>query len=121
MSDFFPAEDEGARIPTRFWIDALRRRAELEGGFVTVLRRGDDERGDVLVKLIGGEAGVRLLARERDALSRQVFVDRLEPGASETDAAAVIERGLGFDPDLWVIEIEDRQGRHFLTEPVQAR
>ncbi len=29
-----------------------------------------------------------------------------------------IERAVKVDPDLWVVEIEDRQARHFLTEPV---
>ncbi|MEY3003616.1 MAG: hypothetical protein RLZZ491_792, partial [Pseudomonadota bacterium] len=36
---------------------------------------------------------------------------------AETAVDAAIDRQRGFDPDLWVIEIEDRAGRHLLDQP----
>jgi hypothetical protein len=45
----------------------------------------------------------------------------MQPVAStaEPDLDAYVERARRIDPDLWLVEIEDRQGRHFLTEPVE--
>jgi len=105
------------RLPTHLEVDALRRRAEAAGAFVMVLARGDADRGDVLLKLVA-EAGVRLLAREIGIDGRRVYRELLPEGACAVDAERLIIRRREFDPDLWVIEIEDREGRHFLTEEV---
>jgi hypothetical protein len=35
----------------------------------------------------------------------------------EAEVDAAIARQRGYDPDLWVVEVEDRQGRHLLDEP----
>ncbi len=44
----------------------------------------------------------------------------MHPASSrqEEDLDLYVERAVRVDPDLWVVEIDDRQGRHFLTEPV---
>jgi hypothetical protein len=35
----------------------------------------------------------------------------------ERDVDASLSKQRSFDPDLWVIEVEDRQGRNLLDEP----
>ena len=99
------------------WVGALIRRAQIEGANATVVKKGDARAGTVIVKAYN--------TSERTA---QVFTeafgqdgDRLwiQPvTGTETEIDAYIERQRRYDPDLWVVEIEDRRGRNFITEPV---
>lgn len=107
-------------IASDVWASALIRRAELAGAFATVVRRGDARAGTVIVKAYDTtERRARLYAEafgpDGDRLWIQPVVSDQE---SELDA--YIERQARYDPDLWVVEIEDRQGRHFITEAVEG-
>lgn len=103
-------------LPTWLWVDALRRRAEAAAAYVMVLRRGDAERGLVWVKALDGVGGVSLLCPARSQSGAAAFA--LRQVDDEVMADAAIGRELARDPDLWVVEITDREGRHFLTEAV---
>lgn len=108
-------------LKAKFWIDALRWRAEGAGASVYISRRGDPDAGAVLVKLVLPQGRARLLAPVRDFEGARVWSQPLgaEPVA-EAEVDSYAARRADRDPDIWVIEIEDRQGRHFLTEPVET-
>lgn len=110
------------RLPTGLWADALIRRAMVSGASAFVLQRGDAERGNVLVKIskLNGEAQVFTPRTDMDGV--RVFVDMALEGLArdEREIDAYLRRAIERDRDLWVIEVEDRDGRHFLTEPVQT-
>ena len=109
------------RLPTDLWVSALLRRAEQGGAFPTVLRKGDLQGGAVLVKVVDRRAGrASLFAEAVRGEGERVW---MRPVASEDEAAldAYAERQLRFDPDLWIVEIDDNRGRTFLTEPVEDR
>lgn len=110
-----------ARLSTDFWVGALIRRAELGGAFAMVVRKGDGRAGAVLVKAVDRRAGTATLYAE--AFRGEGERVWMEPVASQSEPEldAYVARAVSVDPDIWVVEIEDRQGRHFLTEPVQAR
>ncbi|MFN3523319.1 MAG: DUF1491 family protein [Phenylobacterium sp.] len=106
-------------LSTDIWVAALIRRVELGGGFAVVARKGDARAGAVLVKVLDRRNGVaRLYAEATRGDGEQVW---MQPKGSidEPDLDRYIERAARIDPDLWVVEIEDRDGRHFLTEPVE--
>lgn len=110
-----------ARLSSDVWVGALIRRAELGGGFAMVVRKGDPRAGAVLVKAVDRRAGTARLYAEAVRGDGERFW--MEPAAGEDEAALdrYVERAVRIDPDLWVVEIEDTQGRHFLTEPVENR
>ncbi len=106
-------------LSTDVWVGALIRRAELGGAFATVARKGDARAGAVLVKLYNPlTREARLYAQ---ALRREGETVWMQPVGSglESDLDAYVVRQVGYDTDLWVVEIEDREGRHFLTETVE--
>ncbi len=108
-------------ISTDVWVGALIRRAELSGAFATVVRKGDPRAGAVLVKTFNPRTRqARLYSSAWRGEGTRIW---MQPVASEaeSDLDAYVERVRGHDPDLWVVEIEDGEGRHFLTEPVEAR
>ena len=108
-------------LSTDVWVGALIRRAELGGAFAMVARKGDPRAGAVLVKTLDRREGVCMLFAEAfRGDGERVWMN---PTASqqEPDLDRYIERAIRVDPDLWVVEIEDRDGRHFLTEPVEKR
>ena len=108
-------------LSTDVWAGALIRRANQAGAFATVARKGDPRAGTVLVKVLDRRAGtVRLYAQAFRGEGESVWMEP-QPGRDEPELDAYVEKQARFDPDLWLIEIEDVEGRHFLTEPVEIR
>ena len=108
-------------LPTDIWVGALIRRAEQGGAFAVVVRKGDPRAGAVLVKTFNRLEGTSAVYAE--AFSGDGERVGMQPTGSheEPDLDRYIERAVRVDPDLWVVEIEDKQGRHFLTEAVEKR
>ncbi len=99
------------RLATELWVSAYLRRAAAVGEAAVLVHRGDSTRGTVVLKLNRFTAGWRVLAQARDLEGRLGWIAASEAPA-EADADAYIARALARDPDLWVIEIDDREGRH---------
>lgn len=103
------------RLATGFWVAAYRRRLEQEGIACYVARKGDDTSGAVIVKLATMDGKARLFERRSDPASgdsRWMLLAEGEEAAIDASA----RRQAGFDPDLWIVEVEDRQGRHLLDQ-----
>lgn len=104
------------RLTANFWVQAYLTRLRLQEIPAFVVAHGDDTAGAVLVKLNTLDGQARAFQREFDLMSGDRHWAELTSG-TEQDVDAAISRQRGFDPDLWVIEVEDRQGRHLLDEP----
>ncbi|AVO38407.1 DUF1491 family protein [Pukyongiella litopenaei] len=103
------------RLATEFWVKAYLARLRLRGIPAFVTAHGDDSAGAVLVKLNTLDGQAAAFQRSFDLMSGDRVWAELASGA-EPGVDAAISRQRGFDPDLWVIEVEDRQGRHLLDE-----
>lgn len=105
-----------SRLTARFWVDAYLTRLRLYGIPAFVTAHGDDTAGAVLVKLNTLNGQAQSLHRSYDLMSGdRKWIEHANGDEADVDAA--IRRQQNYDPDLWVIEVEDRNGRHLLDEP----
>lgn len=114
------------RLKSGFFVAALVRRAMGEGAFAAVTAKGSDDAGAIFVVVDRLDGTADLHAPAPQAMMEDRDADR----RFETVLAAVprfevverLERERRFDPDCWVVEIEDRAGRAFVDLlPPQAR
>ncbi|MEL6203967.1 MAG: DUF1491 family protein [Pseudomonadota bacterium] len=104
-----------SRLAAGLWIDAYRARLMAEGISAYIVKRGDAVAGAILVKLATLDG--RATAFQRiTSMDGGRHWDVLADG-EEAEVDAAVARARGFDPDLWVIEVEDRVGRHMLDAP----
>lgn len=104
------------RLTAEFWVQAYLQRLNLENIPAFVTQKGDLTAGSVLVKLNTLDGNAQLFQRSFDLQTGQQAWVSLISG-SETDVDASINKQKSFDPDLWVIEVEDKQGRNLLDQP----
>ena len=99
---------------------ALIRRVEIAGAAAFVVRKGDETAGAVLVKLSTLDGQATVLSPSTGLDGDRLWLRSTGPApVADADAEAYIARQLNYDPDVWVVEIEDREGRNFLDEPVE--
>lgn len=107
------------RLRTDIWVSAHIRRCEIAGLFVYVAKRGDKERGAVLLKINHLNGTATVYDRAYTADGELAWTRRTgDAPVAEAEADELIARQRRYDSDLWVLEIEDRDGKHVLDEPV---
>ncbi|MEP3674214.1 DUF1491 family protein [Sulfitobacter sp.] len=104
-----------ARLTARFWVDAYLARLRMYDIPAFVVAHGDDTGGAVLVKLSTLDGQAVLFQRSFDLMSGDRIWVELSKGA-EHDVDEAVSKQRSFDPDLWVVEVEDRAGRHLLDQ-----
>ncbi len=103
------------RLTAEFWVQAYLARLRLADIPAFLTKKGDATAGAVLVKVATLDGRATVYQRSFDLMTgERAWVVLVEGEEAAVDAS--ITRQRGFDPDLWVIEIEDRQGRSLLDE-----
>ena len=105
-----------SRLTTEIWVAAYLTRLRLATIPAFIVQKGDRTAGAVLVKVNTLDGSARCYQRSFDLMTG----DRRWLVLTEGDEAKVDEsvaKQKSFDPDLWVIEIETKDGHHLLDEP----
>ena len=109
-----------SRLKSGLWVAAYLRRCQTEGIFGAVRKRGAEEAGAVFVKigLLDGSAMLYAPAPQTvyddSRPTERLFVATSPQPVLESAVEERLARELRFDPDAWIVETEDKAGRHFL-------
>lgn len=107
------------RLRSDIWVKAYIRRCIGRGAFVAVVRHGDDDAGAIFIR-INRLDGTSVLFSPAPAGFAEAATDRQWINSSggalvpDADAETRLDRERAFDSDVWILEVEDREGRHFL-------
>jgi len=108
------------RLRSDFFVSALIRKAETQGAVAMQRRRGAAEAGAIFVKVDRLDGSAALYGPASQSEVAPEGVDRLfarlhaDDWRDSPDIEARLKREIAFDPDLWIVEIEDRAGRCFV-------
>jgi hypothetical protein len=107
------------RLRSDIWVAAYLRRCAIEGAYAVLRHRGTPEAGVIFVKVdrLDGTAalfGPAPQSELKDGQERLFCRLHREPWIDSAEAELRLARELRFDPDLWIVESEDRDGRSFL-------
>ena len=108
------------RLKSSIWVAAYLRRCQTAGVFGAVRRRGAEEAGAVFIKvaLLDGSAVLYVPAPQTvyddSRPIERLFMPTSKQPTPEQSVEERLQKEIRFDPDAWIVEIEDRAGRHFL-------
>ena len=103
------------RLASGVWVSAYLTRLRLADIPAFVVARGDETAGAVLIKLNTLDGNAKAFQRSFDTMTGERTWMVLADGI-EQDVDMSVAKQRSFDSDLWVIEVEDRQGRTLLDE-----
>ncbi len=106
------------RLKSGFTVRALIRRAEVAGAQAFVVKKGSEEAGAIYLKINRLDRTCTVLSQVVAMDGERVWARPLGESCDEPKASAWFEKQQKFDPDLWIVEIEDREGRAFVDEKI---
>jgi len=104
-----------ARLTAEFWVSAYLNRLRTSNIPAFVVSRGDATAGTIVIKINTLDGEAEAFQRSFDANGNRVWMT-LVKGADEAVEQS-LQKQRQFDPDIWIIEVEDKAGRHLLDDP----
>ena len=106
------------RLKSSIWVAAYIRRCNGEGSYAVVRRRGAEEAGALILRLSRLDGTMLVLNQVRMGSGKLAWARPLGDWGPDARAAEWCDKQVRFDPDLWIVEIEDREGRAFVDEEI---
>ena len=102
------------RIKSAIWVSAFLRRCMVQGIFRAVVRKGSEEAGAVYVIVNHLDGTCHLFGpapgASHDEEGERLWVEEVTPPQGPSEAMALLDRRSRIDPDIWIVEVEDRSG-----------
>jgi hypothetical protein len=105
------------RLKSAIYVQALIRRCEVAGAAAYLVRRGAEEAGAVFIKINRLDGTCTVLSPARRGEER-IWTRPIGEAADDARAADYFAKQTRIDPDIWIVEIEDREGKPFVDEPI---
>ena len=107
------------RLRSDMWVAAYLRRCGAEGAPAVLRRRGARDAGAIFVKIDGLDGRSALYGPAPQSLGldpergvERVFIRMHDPDwIDDQSAEKRLGRETSFDPDIWIVEVEDREGQ----------
>lgn len=106
-----------ARLPAHVEISSLIRQVQAEGGFATVIKKGEREAGTILVVLTENGTRSRIFERMPQLDGSRIWHCAMTQDAENPDEFdRYLERRGKQDPDVWILELDIKNGERFLGQ-----
>ena len=112
------------RLKSSIWVSAYIRRCMIEGAYAVVRRRGAEEAGAIFVRVdrLDGTSDLFGPAPQSEfddqPIDRAFMASLRDQPKPNEEVESYLGRQLKFDPDIWIVEVEDKKGRNFLDRIV---
>jgi hypothetical protein len=106
-----------ARLPAHLEVSAILRLAESQGGFATVLAKGERDAGTILLVTTYRGETARLYERMPQLDGSRIFVaTKSEDPENKKDFSEYLARRRRQDPDIWLIEVDIAHAERFVAQ-----
>lgn len=114
------------RLKAEIWVMAYVRRVNGAGAMAMIVKRGDADAGAIYLKITAGGFGWQDDRKaalygpapsgiDEQALDRR-WVRLHSADTLESRVDSTLDQQRKFDSDIWIVEVDDREGRHFLDD-----
>lgn len=102
------------RLTSEFWISGYKHYLNSLGIPIFITNKGDDKAGAILIKVSNLSGYATVISQGVDVEGKKIWEQLAQGFESEMDE--IILRQIQYDPDIWVLEVEEKSGKHFLEK-----